>query len=635
MCGIAGLAGIVSPGFAEAALRLLRHRGPDGRGTFEDPSVPVSLAHVRLRILDLTEAAAQPMHSPDGRFALVFNGEIYNFRELRRQLESRWTFRSTGDTEVLLAGLALEGRDFLARLDGIFAFALWDGRERLLLLARDPLGVKPLYLSEPRSGAIAFASEIKALFACPDVPRRPDLHCLNQHLAFCHASGDRTAFEGIRRLGPGKWMEWRDGRLREGTYWSPPPPTDRRVADDPAVLRELLREGVQSQMVSDVPVGSLLSGGIDSSLVTALARGHSNALHKVYTVTWSTADNVLDRADPDLPHARNVAAQLGVPLHEIRMQPQVADLWPRLVRQLDEPIADPAAISSYLICEAARAEGTVVLLSGQGGDELFCGYPRYKAMLATGSLDWTPRAARRALAAFARLLSTSNPTEAGALARRMRKVLTALPLSYEEHFLRYCAIAPPAIAQSVWSRDVAADARRAFDEECRSHIAQSGLTGLDKLRDRDLRVYLPNHNLLYTDKMSMAASTEVRVPLLARPVVEYATALPAARHVSLRETKIPLRRAARGIVPDAVIQRRKAGFGAPVRKWMRDDLGEMWSDLSVESSLRRRGWFDADVLRSIRRRSQEGGEDLYMLQWAVMTVETWAREFLDRNPAAE
>lgn len=634
MCGIAGLAGLAAPGFAEAALRLLKHRGPDGSGTFADASVPVSLAHVRLSILDLSGAASQPMHSPDGRFVLVYNGEIYNYRDLRKSLEARWTFRSTGDTEVLLAGLAIEGKAFVARLDGIFALALWDRRERSLLLARDPLGVKPLYVAEPRPDAIVFASEIKAILACPGIERRPDFTALNQHLAFCHASGNRTAFEGIRRLGPGTLLEWRDGAAREVPYWTPPVADGNAPPADPERLRELLKHAVESQMVSDVPVGSLLSGGIDSSLVTALASAASGPLHKVYTVSWSREDNALDRADPDLPHARHVAKTLGVPLHEIQMQPQVADLWPRLVRHLDEPIADPAAISSYVICQAARNEGSVVLLSGQGGDELFCGYPRYKAILATGSLDWTPMGARRALAGAARTLPGGASGEMGALARRVRKVLSVLPQSMEERFLQYCAIAPPAAVASVWSRDVSPETQRAFGEECRGHLARSGLAGLDMLRDRDLRIYLPNHNLLYTDKTSMAAGVEVRVPLLDRAVVEHAMALPAARHVGLRETKIPLRRAARGIVPDSVIRRRKAGFGAPVRKWLRDDLGEMWNDLSLEDSLRRRGWFDPAALRSIRRRSQEGGEDLYMLQWTVMTVETWAREFLDRNPAS-
>ena len=638
MCGIAGLVGDFIPGLMARMNAAQGHRGPNGRGAFEDPAAAAALGHVRLAVLDLTELAAQPMQSPDGRYVLVFNGEIYNFVALRNALlKEGHRFSSSGDTEVLLRGLQHHGETFLGRLNGMFALALWDRRERALLLARDPLGVKPLYYAELGGGALLFASELKALCAHPAVRREPDFEALQEHLAYCHASDDRTALKGARRLPPGSLLRWHAAprACRISRYWCPsfegrPPPSRAEAREE---LKGLLEAATVRQMVSDVPVGVLLSGGLDSSLITAFARSRAGGGLRCFTISYPPEENVLDGHNLDAPYARRFARSLGLELEEIEIRPEVASLWPDLVYHLDEPIADPAAISAYLISRLAKQRGTSVLLSGQGGDEVFCGYPRYVAMRGTAWCDRIPRGIRRVLAAGARLLPGSREGAVGAGLRRARRVATALHEGPDERFLTYCASTAEAEITRVLSPDfVAALGGRRVKDAGLEHMRTEKLVGLQRLQERDLTVYLPNHNLLYTDKMSMAVGLEARVPFLDLELVAAALRYPFDWKLAGATTKALLREAARGVVPDEIIRRPKGGFGAPYRKWLRYDLAEMWEDLMNEAAVRRRGWFNHAALREARERSQAGKVDLYMLQWAVLTLELWARRFIDRDP---
>ncbi|HYE97859.1 MAG TPA: asparagine synthase (glutamine-hydrolyzing) [Planctomycetota bacterium] len=635
MCGIAGLVGAPVAGLADRMNAVQSHRGPDGRGVFEEPGV--ALAHRRLSILDLSDAAAQPMKSPDGRFVLAYNGEIYNFAELRDGLRARGeTFRSTGDTEVLLLGLARHGADFVKRLNGMFAFALWDRFEQELLLARDPLGVKPLYLAEPAPGELVFASEIKAVLAHPAVPRAPDFDALLQHLAFGHACGDRTALRGVRRLPPGHLLRWRKGRPTLERYWTPPFGSAQGTTRSEAVdrLRDALRRATRRQLVSDVPVGAFFSGGLDSTLLTALTLGEGAPKgFTAFTITYPSAENVLDRAEEDAPFARRAADALGIRQVEREIKPDVTDLLPRLVWHLDEPLVDPAVIACFLVSRVARESGTPVLLSGQGGDELFAGYPRYRAMAASAWLDRAPSPVRRAAAGLGRLLPGARAGRLGATARRLRRALSSVDEAPDRRFLAYCAGTPDEAIAGVLSPDVLAElgGRRPSDD-CLLRMDSERLTGVDRWLERDLSVYLPNHNLLYTDKMGMAVGLEARVPLLDLELVEAVARYPAEWKISGGTTKAILRDAARGTVPDEVIDRPKAGFGAPYRKWLRHDLEALWGDLTADAVVRRRGWFDPAGLRKARELSQSGRQDLYMLQWAVLTIEVWARQFIDRSP---
>jgi asparagine synthase (glutamine-hydrolysing) len=640
MCGIAGLVGDFVPGLVERMNAAQAHRGPDGSGIFERPELQVALGHVRLAILDLSDFAAQPMCSPDGRYVLVYNGEIFNFAELQKELAGEGPrLGSSGDTEVLLRGLIRWGSRFVERLNGMFAFALWDNHERELLLARDPLGIKPLYYAEPKPGSLIFASEIKAICAHPAVAREPDFKTIQQHLAFCHSCTDRTAIRGIKRLEPGTMLRWKaaSGTPQFTRYWQPrfEVSDTSPVSENIERLRGAVEAATARQLVSDVPIGSFLSGGLDSSLITAIAsRGFPRSdPFRSFTVSIGRNFNRIDQAHDDLPYARGLAGLLGLSFQEIEIAPHVASLLPSLIRHLDEPLADPAVISCYLVSQLARQRGTKVLLSGQGADELFGGYPRYAAFRAFRWADRVPTGARKTVARGASWIPGAMGGPGGAAMRRVRRVLGDIHRPPDERFLAYCMSTPADVVSSVFSPEVRAELDNDRpDDDCRLRMRAHALTAEDRFLERDLGVYLPNHNLLYTDKMAMAVGVEARVPLLDLELVKLACALPSSQKLTPRPKAI-LREAARGVVPDGIIDRPKAGFGAPYRHWLKYDLAPLWEDVSDSAVLRRRGWFSAAALRQIREQSQSGRADYYMLQWAILTLELWAREFLDRNPA--
>ena len=353
MCGIAGYAGGFQEGLISQMNDIQKHRGPDGHGVYEQREEGLALGHVRLAILDLTDSASQPMVSTCQRHVLTYNGEIYNFGELRAELEEQGAkIKSTGDTEVILQGLAMHGSSFIERLNGMFALAVWDRQERTLLLARDRMGVKPLYYYQLDDGALIFASEMKALLQHADVRREPDFQALVQHLGFCHAGGSRTALKGVKKVPPGHVLCWKasERKIETSTFWSAQYTNDLQSHTSEEIaeqLREQVNSAVSRQMVSDVSVGAFLSGGIDSSLIVQeAARGRD---FPSYTITYQSSENRIDQILEDAPYARQMAESVGSELHEIEINADVAQLLPKLVWHLDEPIADPAAITCYLI----------------------------------------------------------------------------------------------------------------------------------------------------------------------------------------------------------------------------------------------------------------------------------------------
>lgn len=632
MCGINGSAGTFIPGLVDHMNQAMAHRGPDGSGQFEDPEGRVALGHVRLSILDLSTNASQPMKSKDDRFVIAFNGEIYNFKELRKHLQRDYEFRSTGDTEVLLRGIQVEGISFVEKLNGMFAFAIWDTLKKELFLARDHLGIKPLYIADLPDNGIAFASEMKSLLACPGVDRSPDFIAIQQHLAFCHTSGTRTALEGIKRLPPGSVLRWTQASgSRITAYWRPDftPHTSTNYEECVEELQNAVEAATKRQMVSDVPVGSFLSGGLDSSLLTAIA-AKQNSNIECFTVSVDGADNKLDQVDPDLPYAKRLARDLGLELHDIRMTSNVAELWPKMVYHLDEPLVDPAVFSCYRICQAAQEAGLKVLLSGQGADELFGGYPRYWLMNYWRSVARIPGFGKKLIAKAGALLPGSLAGKTGANLRRIRRVLIAANMSPDRQFLEHSVSTSDDDIRNIFSADVASQlSEEGPADECLRLIAGSQWSGVPSYYERDLTTYLPNHNLLYTDKIGMATGIEARVPLIDIELARLATSYPDEWKVQGRTTKRILRDASKSLVPSEIIHRKKAGFGGPYRGWLRNDLAEMWNDLTCESSVNSRGWFDHKALMKARELSQTGKVDLYMLQMAVLTIELWARQFVD------
>jgi asparagine synthase (glutamine-hydrolysing) len=640
VCGICGVAGRADQALVRAMSETIVHRGPDGSGVqvieSRDSLTPATLGHRRLSIIDPTERGAQPMATADGRYWITYNGEIYNFRELRRELEHEGiAFRSDCDTEVLLAMYARHGAAMLDRLDGIFAFAVWDAEQGELFLVRDRLGVKPLYYAE-HEGVLWFASEVKALL--PALPR-PRLRPAGvaDFLTFLWVPDPDTLFEGIQALPAGHFARWRDGRLRIAEYWDMRFDVDPRSEDEwVEKVRHTAGSSITAQTVSDVPLGSFLSGGVDSSAIVAeLARSTDGVT--AYTVGFDPEDLEHEIVPDDVRYARQVARQFGVDYHERILEADVVELLPKLIWHMDDPVADPAAISTYLICSAAR-ERLTVILSGMGGDEIFAGYPRHLAAAIGRAADLLPQSLRTvARRATEGRLTLGRPGRLRGPRRNLMKLLRGIDADPDTRYLIYCSYYRPEELRRVLSSDLRGSLTG--HDSFRHHRAYldrvRGEHWLNRLLYLDLKTFLPNLNLTYTDKMSMAASTEVRVPLLGDALVELSGRIPPDLKLHRTQRKYVFKRSQEGLLPRDVIWRPKAGFGAPVRSWLARDLKPMVEDTLSPSSIASRGLLDPREVQRMLRAFYDGTEDNALRIWALLTLELWQQQFLDRAAAKE
>ncbi len=638
MCGICGYVGREDSVAVEAMTRLLAHRGPDGAGVRVFPAaeggVPAALGHRRLAIIDVSERGAQPMSYAGERYWITYNGELYNYRALRAGLERQgFSFASETDTEVLLAMYARHGRDMVSHLNGIFAFAIWDTSTRSLFLARDRLGVKPLYWAN-HDGAFYFASEVKALLPVLPSPRmRTDV--LAKYLTLLWVPDPDTLFDGVYKLPPGHRATFADGRLRIDRYWdinfAPEERSEREWCD---LVADAVHEAVQRQMVSDVPLGAFLSGGVDSSAIVA-SMAQPGKRTTTYTIGFSASDLAHEIVPDDVRYARQVGTLFNTEYHEEILQPSVVDLLPKLVWHMDEPIADPACISTYLICAAARKRLTVVL-SGMGGDELFAGYPRHLAARIGQLMDWVPPAGRRRLRqTLESRLTLGRPGRMRGPRRNLMKFMRGLDASPLERYFVYCSY----YRDGELSRLLAGGLEPTADDTLGTHRAFAGHVAdagwLNQLLYVDLKTFLPCLNLAYTDKMSMAASTEVRVPLLDDELVALSARLPPDLKLRRFTRKYILKRSMEGTLPRDIIWRPKAGFGAPVRAWLNADLKPMVHDLLSADAVRARGLFDHTEVERIISANEAGTEDNALRLWALLTLEIWQQTFLDGRSGAQ
>ena len=634
MCGIFGAIGPNAETLALKAQALLAHRGPDGSGSFFAPEARLGLAQTRLAIQDLGATATQPMTDSAERATIVFNGEIYNFRELRNQLSDGYNFRSSGDTEVLLAAYLRWGDAMLGKLNGIFALAIYDHREQTVLLARDGLGVKPLYCLQTQSH-FAFASEIKALLSVPDFDRSLDLQGVSQYLTYLYSPGQHTAFKSVRKFPPGHAVKIADGRkIREWSFYELPYGQDLTpftVQGASAELRERLDTAIERQMVSDAPLGAFLSGGLDSSAICALAQRRLGSRRlDCFTIDVCSTAGAKEGFVDDLPYARLAAKALGVNLHVVEVErDKLVDLE-KLVWHLDEPQADPAALNSFYICQLARQQGIKVMLSGAGGDDIFTGYRRHQALAFERYWQWLPAFARRSLAG----LSGYAP-QATSWGRRTHKAFRQAALSPQERMVGYFQWLEQDRLQGLWSREVKAggilpDPGAPLTEALRA--LPEGMPGLNQMLSLE-RFFLTDHNLNYTDKMSMAAGVEVRVPFLDRDLIDFATRLPLDFKQRGRVGKWIFRQSMEGILPMEVIYRPKTGFGIPLRGWMTAKDNRLEADYLSRESLARRGLFDPDAVRQLIVDNRTGRTDASYPILALACIEIWCRQFVDA-PAA-
>jgi asparagine synthase (glutamine-hydrolysing) len=634
MCGIAGL--VTRGGVGEATLRrlasALAHRGPDGEGIFElaaDGRSPfgIGLAHRRLAVLDPRSVGAQPMRSRSGRSVLVLNGEIYNHVQLRRRLPG-FPWRTATDSEVLLELFEREGEALLPALEGIFAFAIVDTAARRIVLARDRLGVKPLFLRRGDDGGLVFGSELRTVLAAPGVSRRLDARAVSAYLDLGFVPAPSTMIEGVEKLAPGGLLVWQEGRAALSRWWTLP---DADVDDAPRSWREglwqRLVDAVRKELRSDVPVGCLLSGGVDSTLVTTLAVREAGRL-PTFSVSFPE-HAALDEG----PDAAAVARALGTRhmLVEIRSA-DVGAVAAELVSSVDEPFADSSLLPTSVLARAARTEVTVAL-AGDGADELFAGYRRYRALRWLARLERVPEAMRRRLVApLVGLLPDERTTRAGELGRRARKLLAAADLSPEAQALALARVVPAAekLRLAPWLAPVE-DAALASLRRLRAEAR--GRDELDTRLRVDLALGLPDDMLVKVDRASMSHGLEVRVPFLDARVVEHAARLPSHWKLRRGRSKAVLLDVFHASLPRGVRRRAKRGFDAPIGAWLRGPLRALAREALSPGALRQGGLLDPGAVDALLRAHDAGRADHAWTIWSLTVLSDWSRRHRVSAPA--
>ena len=631
MCGICGKlhfdpARPADPALLERMNDRLAHRGPDGSGAYV--SGPVALGHRRLAIIDL-HTGDQPIGNEDGQVQVVFNGEIYNHRALRADLERRGhRFRTDTDTEVIVHLYEEMGDDCVTRFEGMFAFALWDARRRRLLLARDRLGIKPLYWTDT-GRSLLFASELKSLLVDPEVRVGLDPQALAAFLKHYYLPGDHTLIEGIHKLRPGHVLTVEGGRVEMRRYWDlsfrePDHPVPFEAAADE--LRELLSRSVRDHLMSDVPVGVLLSGGVDSSAVLGLAARHADRPLQTFTIGFGGPDVVDER-----PYARLAAEHFGSEHHEAKLD--AADFQaflPSYVWHMEEPVCEPPAVALHAVARLARQSGVKVLLSGEGGDEAFGGYPDYRNLLLHERLKRLLGPARPLLATAYRALAFGRLRGLGRYAELVQPAIrdyyfsrTASP-STPLNRLR-ATLYPPALSQLLARSGPETTARDLWDRADSSSM-------LGRMLYVDTMSWLPDDLLVKADKMTMATSVELRVPLLDHRVMEFAAALPARYKVQGLQLKRILRAAVAPIVPQAILQRPKAGFPVPYDRWLRHELRDYVHDTLLSADALSSAWVSRPAVAGLleaHRRGERVGKDVFSL----LVLELWHRQFIGPQAA--
>jgi asparagine synthase (glutamine-hydrolysing) len=630
MCGIVGiverdLARPVAAGDVQRMVRTLNHRGPDEEGSVLLPGV--GLAMRRLSIVDIA-GGQQPFANEDGTMQVVANGEIYNFAEVKRELGARGhRFRSRSDVEVLVHAYEEWGEGFLSRIRGMFALAIWDGRTRTLIAARDRAGEKPLYYAQTPQG-LRLASEIKALLSRPEIDRDIDLEALDQFLTYEYVIAPKTIFRSIRKLPPAHYLTYRDGEVQIHRYWDAAdvPLREWSDADAVAALRETLGRAVRSQMMADVPIGLFLSGGIDSSAVGILLRDAPGA-EDVSSFSMGFDDGSYN----ELPYAREVAALCGTRHHEGTVTPDVGALFDRLIVHLDEPFADVSLFPTYLVSRMAR-DHVKVVLTGDGGDELFGGYDAYQAEALAGR--WRtliPDAGSRAVRAADQLLAMVPPSD-------RKKGL----INKAQRFVDGLAHAPASIAHYRWMTFLGAESKgrlyaprlreglRATDvyEPVRTALGRAkGDDLLNRQLYADLSIYLADDILVKVDRMSMATSLETRAPFLDLDVMELAFSMPGHLKIRQGRRKHVVKEALRGLLPEHILNRKKEGFSIPMKQWLRRELKPMMETLLSPSRLAARGFVEpAEVRRLIDAHTSGRANHAHVL-FSLMVFERWAEEF--------
>jgi asparagine synthase (glutamine-hydrolysing) len=626
VCGIAGC--YQQPGgreLADAMSGRIAHRGPDAVGLWshETERTSIHLAHRRLSIIDLSAAADQPLVK--GNLALAYNGELYNYRELRAELSARGVrFETSSDTEVVLEAWRTWGPKALPRFRGMFAFAIADTVTGELFLARDRFGIKPLYYMPRGDGAI-FASELKAIVSVAGPELRVEPGALIASMLYYWIPEERCSIDGVHKLPPGSCARLApDGDIRVKRYWSAADAASQAASQPRPDLAAVIEDSVRAHMIADVPVATFLSGGLDSSIITVLARQHTDGID-AYTIAFRQQDQRLEAMPDDAIYARKVAKGYGINLHEIEISPDIVGLLPRIVDTLDEPIGDPAAINTLLMCEAARERGVKVILSGMGADELFGGYRKHLACLMASRYHRLPAAVR----VPARLGVQSLPVSVGGrglrYSRWAKRFMTFAELPEEARFRRSYTLYDPDELAALAGPELVGYVGDVIDEHAAIYSDNALDDEINRMCLADTRLFMAGLNLTYTDRASMAASVEVRVPFVDPVVARAAFSIAGRDKIRGRMAKASLKDAAAGWLPDEIVHRPKASFGAPLRAWVRNDLSELINDVLVGGELVQAGMLRAGAVGRLIQDEQAGREDRAKQIWQLLTLELWYR----------
>jgi asparagine synthase (glutamine-hydrolysing) len=627
MCGIAGEArsdgGPVDRARLEAMCAAQAHRGPDSRGVHIGDGIGLGIQ--RLAVIDL-ETGDQPIYNEDRTVAVVLNGEIYNYRELRSGLERRGHHLATkGDTEVIAHLYEEMGPDCVRELHGMFAFALWDSRARRLMVSRDRVGKKPLFYCD-RDGPLSFASELRALLADRRIPRDLDPHALDCYFAYQYVPSPLSAFAAVRRLPPGSTLLYQGGRLSVERYWRLRYET-RAMPEGPELheeIRRLIREAVTERMISDVPLGAFLSGGIDSATVVAAMAEASSEPVRTFSIGFEDEDW------NELPNARLIADRFSTAHEELIVKPDLVAMIPKVARHYGEPFADPSSVPSFYVSEMAR-RGVTVALNGDGGDENFAGYHRYVTASRTERIaSALPAPLRRAIGSMAmRTEQRGEPTRA---VNRARRLAGSLGLTDRDRYARGMELFTPEERRRLYADGFAERLRGAPEPRLLEDTWDESTADdlVNRMLEVDVNTYLPDDLLVKVDIASMAYSLEARSPLLDHHLMEFSAALPGSSKINGDERKVVMREAVRGWIPDRIIDGPKRGFGLPmVGRWFRGELRGYVTEALTDSTAASRGYFDQTYIRELLDRHQDGSRDNSMQLWALLMFEAWHREVVD------
>jgi len=632
MCGIFGYVGlkIYSDDDFKASLQLIRHRGPDSDGIFKTNGI--CLLHTRLAIQDISSNANQPMFSKDGRFVIVFNGEIYNHLDVRKSLLSKQVFKSSGDTETLLYGYIQYGIEILKHLNGIFSFAIYDSELKEIVIARDPFGVKPLYYYLD-DAMFLFASEIKS-FLPFKFNNEVSVNALANYIKFLWSPGSSTAFTHVKKLLPGHYFKFHIQDFSNATsieYFALSPSlkntadSERDLVDE---LEDKLLTALDRQMLSDVPIGFFLSGGLDSSLLVAMARKlNPNRKIVCFTIDIQNWDSKAEEFENDIYYAKQVAKILDVELHVIKVDIDIVHLFDKVIWHLDEPQADPAPFNLFNIAKMASDMGIKVLIGGTGGDDIFSGYRRHQALYYEKYIPFIPISIRKVFRYCSQRLPIRNT-----FLRRSKKLLADLDKTQFERQTGFFSWLPSNTIQSLFEKKWRA-ALQEHDPYLYFSQLESQLPSdadfMDRMLFWELKTFLVDHNLNYTDKLSMAAGVEVRVPYLDLDLVEFSRSIPTHLKMRGKETKFILKKVAERYLPKDIIYRPKTGFGAPVRQWITNDLHPLIEERLSYNRLLKRGIFDPNKVWDLIEANKKGEIDASYSIWSLLAIESWLLQFAD------